>query len=81
MESIFTLLIKVLFFIEPNGIIGYHQAVVLQLLLIGIWGHVKTGDAVFCKKEEWHELSSSEGITAIDIESEMLNPNSLMTRL
>ncbi|WP_260621219.1 hypothetical protein [Metabacillus idriensis] len=42
---------------------------------------MKRGDAVFWKKDEWHEFSSSEGISAIDIESEMLNPDSLMTRL
>ncbi|PAV29677.1 cupin [Virgibacillus profundi] len=72
-------------YLEANGIIGYHQAVVPQLLLIlegegTVRGknskteHVKKGDAVFWKKGEWHETVSEHGLTAIVIEGEELNP-------
>ncbi|MEC5425288.1 cupin [Virgibacillus sp. C22-A2] len=77
-------------YLEENGIIGYHKAVVPQLLLImNGEGHVRgekeeyyqvgTGDAVFWNKDEWHETKTSVGLTAIVIESEVLNPSSIMT--
>jgi quercetin dioxygenase-like cupin family protein len=76
--------------LEANGIIGYHQAVVPQILLIMAGeGYVKgekdeyykveVGDAVFWDKDEWHETKTSNGLTAIVIESEELNPSSYMT--
>ncbi|MGE7947993.1 cupin domain-containing protein [Lysinibacillus sp. NPDC093688] len=72
-------------YLEENGVIGYHQAVVPQLLLI-IEGEgfvrneqvqyfqVQPGDAIFWEKDEWHETKSDKGLTAIVIESEQLNP-------
>jgi len=69
--------------LEENGIIGYHEAAVPQLLMI-IEGEgwvrtatdektlVKKGDLVFWKKGEWHETSTKEGLTAIVIEGPML---------
>ncbi|MDG5473487.1 cupin domain-containing protein [Jeotgalibacillus sp. ET6] len=72
-------------YLEENGVIGYHQAVTPQMLLIvkgegevrsnnGKYFPVKTGDAVFWGKDEWHETRSEEGLMAIVIESEELTP-------
>ncbi|MEK5442305.1 MULTISPECIES: cupin domain-containing protein [unclassified Fredinandcohnia] len=76
-------------YLEENGIIGYHQAVVPQLLLIlngegDVRGEkeeyikVQAGDAVFWEKDEWHETKTDTGLTAIAIESEELNPSLFM---
>jgi quercetin dioxygenase-like cupin family protein len=76
-------------YLEKNGIIGYHQAVVPQLLLImNGEGYVRgdkeesikvqSGDAVFWEKNEWHETKTDTGFTAIVIESEELSPSSFM---
>jgi quercetin dioxygenase-like cupin family protein len=77
--------------VEENGIIGYHQAVVPQLLLV-VSGEgyvrndreeyikVQPGDAVFWEKDEWHETKSTNGLTAIVIESEELNPTAFMPK-
>ncbi|MCL1701552.1 AraC family ligand binding domain-containing protein [Lysinibacillus sp. Bpr_S20] len=75
--------------LEENGIIGYHQAVVPQLLLIlegeGFvrneqeqYFQVQPGDAVFWEKDEWHETKTDKGLTGIVIESEQLNPAAFM---
>lgn len=77
-------------YLEKNGIIGYHQATVPQLLLIlNGEGYVRNGDdkyfkvlpgdAVFWEKDEWHETKSDTGLTAIVIESEELNPALFMS--
>jgi quercetin dioxygenase-like cupin family protein len=75
--------------LEENGIIGFHQAVAPQILLI-INGEgwvrgkeatkffVKAGDAVFWEKGEWHETTTEKGLTAIVIESEELMPSLLL---
>ena len=75
--------------LEENGIVGYHQAVVPQLLVV-ITGEgyvsndreeyfkVQSGDAVFWEKDEWHETKSENGLTAIVIESVELNPSLFM---
>ncbi|RLQ89828.1 cupin [Planomicrobium sp. Y74] len=76
-------------YLEEGGIVGYHQAVVPQLLLIvtgegSVRGEndeyftVVPGDAVFWVKGEWHETKSENGLTAIVIESEELEPSSFM---
>ena len=75
--------------LDENGIIGYHQAVVPQLLLIvngeGLlrgesdeFIKVHCGEAVFWEKDEWHETKTDTGLTAIIIESEELITSSLM---
>nr|WP_144924914.1 cupin domain-containing protein [Paenibacillus bovis] len=77
-------------FLEENGIVGYHQAVVPQLLLVvngegEVCGtnkeyvKVKEGDAVYWEKGEWHETKTDTGLTAIVIESEQLSPATFMT--
>jgi quercetin dioxygenase-like cupin family protein len=75
--------------LDENGIVGYHQAVVPQLLVV-ITGEgyvrndreeyfkVQSGDAVFWGKDEWHESKSENGLTAIVIESGELNPSLFM---
>jgi quercetin dioxygenase-like cupin family protein len=75
--------------LEENGAIGYHQAVIPQLLLI-VNGEgfvrgdsdkfikVHSGEAVFWEKNEWHETKTDTGLTAIVIESEELNTSSLI---
>ncbi len=71
--------------LEENGIVGYHQAVSPQLLLIvsgeGLvrgekeeYVEVEAGDAVFWSKGEWHETKTNTGLMAIVIESEELLP-------
>lgn len=76
-------------YLEENGVIGFHQAVVPQLLLIldgegyvrddqEEYVKVQSGDAVFWEKDEWHETKTDTGLTAIVIESEELNPSSFM---
>ncbi|UHA74310.1 cupin [Paenibacillus sp. 481] len=75
--------------LDANDIIGYHQAVVPQLLLVmngegyvrgekEEYVHVQAGDAVFWDKDEWHETKTSHGLTAIVIESEQLTPSVFM---
>lgn len=75
--------------LDENGIVGYHKAVVPQLLVV-INGEgyvcndkkeyfkVQSGDAVFWEKGEWHETKSDKGLTAIVIESVELNPSLFM---
>ena len=69
-------------YLDEGGIIGYHQAVTPQLLII-VSGEgfvrgegedlvkVKEGDAVFWNKDEWHETTTEKGLTAIAIEGEL----------
>lgn len=75
--------------LDENGVIGFHQALVPQLLLIvsgegyvrgEIDEYVKVhpGEAVFWKKGEWHETKTDAGLTAIVIESEELCPLDFM---
>lgn len=63
-------------YLGNDGVIGYHQAAVPQLLLImqgrgyvrggnKEYVDVKSGDAVFFNKGEWHETKSITGMTAI----------------
>ncbi|QFF99329.1 cupin [Psychrobacillus glaciei] len=76
-------------YLETNGVVGYHEAVVPQLLLVisgegwvrgeaGLKVKVKVGDAVLWKKGEGHETTTETGLTAIVIESEELNPSEFM---
>lgn len=72
-------------FLEPGGVIGYHQATVPQLLFI-VKGEgfvrneseenikVQQGEAVYWNKDEWHETKTDSGLTAIVIESKTLTP-------
>jgi len=75
--------------LETHGLVGFHQAVVPQLLLVingegwvrcddGINVNVKIGDAVYWAKGEGHETGTDTGLNAIVVESEELNPSDYM---
>ncbi|HJF32317.1 MAG TPA: cupin [Sporosarcina psychrophila] len=76
--------------LEANGIVGFHQAVVPQLILIvngGGWVrgddnlkvNITVGDAIYWEKGEGHETTTDTGLIAIVIESEELAPSDFMT--
>ncbi|GIN98808.1 hypothetical protein J6TS1_46780 [Siminovitchia terrae] len=71
--------------IEPNGIVGYHEAPVPQLFIVvqgegwvegedGQRVTLKSGEGVFWKKGDGHLSGSVKGMTALVIQSERL-PN------
>lgn len=75
-------------YLEENGIIGYHEAPVNQILYVVTgegfvcnekkeYKHLQAGDAVFWTQGEWHETKTATGLTAIVIEGETLNPEHL----
>lgn len=76
-------------YLEANGIIGYHDAVVPQILLV-VHGEgwvtggnnqkvkIKEGEAVFWDKGEGHETRTETGLSAIVIESQELDPSKFM---
>jgi quercetin dioxygenase-like cupin family protein len=76
--------------LQPNGVIGYHEAVVSQLLLI-VQGEglvcgankekvkIEAGQAVFLDKGELHETSTENGLIAIVMEAESLEQSILMS--
>lgn len=77
--------------LEENGIIGYHQAAVPQLLLVmdgeglvrgeeEMYFPVQAGDAVFWVEGEWHETKTEKGLTAIVIECGELKPEHFMAK-
>lgn len=76
-------------YLGADGKIGYHQAVVDQLLLIvrgegWVRGEaeeripVTVGHAVYWQQGEWHETTTDAGVMAMVIESEALNPAEMM---
>ncbi|HLR72442.1 MAG TPA: cupin [Pseudogracilibacillus sp.] len=76
--------------LDANGVVGYHQAKVPQLLLvvngegyvrndIEKYFKVRPGDAVFWERDEWHETKSDKGLTAIVVEGVELNPSAFMS--
>lgn len=76
-------------YLDENGVIGFHQAVIPQLLLIvsgegwvrgemDEYTKVHSGEAVFWDKGEWHETKTDTGLTAIVIESEELSTSLLL---
>ncbi len=77
------------FYLNPNGIVGYHQAVTPQLFLVVQGNGWVRGDisgripivqyqAAFWEENEWHEAGTETGITAIVVEGETLNPSEYM---
>ncbi len=73
----------------PNGVIGGHQAVGDQLLLV-VWGAgevrgaegsaapIINGQAVFWQDGEWHETRTVGGLTAVIIEAPTLKLSALL---
>ncbi|WP_249596605.1 cupin [Peribacillus frigoritolerans] len=75
--------------LEANGIVGFHQAVIPQLLIVvdgegwvrsdnELKINIKANDIVFWEKGEGHETATATGLTAIVIESEELTPSNFM---
>ena len=78
-----------LFNLKENGLIGYHQAAVPQLLIVLEGeGYVRSdesefiklsfGEAVLWTAGEWHETKSENGMLALVIESKILNDNQIL---
>ncbi|WP_227394630.1 cupin domain-containing protein [Jeotgalibacillus aurantiacus] len=74
--------------LEEGGVIGYHQASMPQLLMVvsgrgevrgaeNTYVEIKTHEAAFWEKGEWHETRSEEGLTAIVIEGPVLKVSAL----
>ena len=72
----------------PGGIVGYHQAVGPQLILVLVvagegWVRgagperhaIAAGQAAFWDDGEWHESGSEHGMIAIVIEGDELDPS------
>ncbi|WP_260682044.1 cupin domain-containing protein [Alkalicoccobacillus porphyridii] len=76
--------------LEENGLLGGHEAIVPQLLVVmsgeGTVSNdsesliITEGDAVFWDRGEQHETSSVKGMTAIIIESDSLQPYDLIKK-
>lgn len=76
-------------YLIPGGVIGYHQAVLPQLFLV-VQGEgwvrsktsdktlLKSGQAAYWEREEWHESGSETGMTVIIIEGVNFDPAKLM---
>lgn len=75
-------------YLEENGVIGYHEAPVNQILYVVAgegyvcnekkeYQHLQVGDAVFWTQGEWHETKTDSGLTAIVIEGKTLAPEHL----
>ncbi|GAB1786344.1 cupin domain-containing protein [Priestia aryabhattai] len=76
-------------YIDPQGILGHHQAPIAQLFVVvqgegWVTGedqkqiNIKAGEAAFWEKGEWHTSGSNSDMTAILIQSEFLKPQSFM---
>jgi hypothetical protein len=75
-------------YFEANGVIGYHQAVIPQLFIV-VEGQgwvrtdapdrliIKTGQAAYWEKDEWHESGTKTGMATIIIEGSDLDLSGL----
>lgn len=76
------------FHLAENGVVGFHEAVTMQLFLVlkGMgWARgnfpnripIVEFQAVFWDTNEWHELGTDTGLTAIIIEGDLkIHPTS-----
>ena len=79
-------------YLERGGLIGFHQAAVPQLFLV-VQGkgwvrgeenekrRITQGEAAFWDAGEGHETTTDTGLTAIVIESEVLDPAKFLTEI
>ncbi len=76
-------------YLSPQGVIGYHQTTACQLFLVVQgegWARgeepdrtpIKTGQAAYWEKDEWHESGTETGMTAVIIEGMNFDPAKLM---
>jgi len=74
-----------LVYLEPGGVIGHHAAIGDQLFLVllgqgdvrgaaGNWQTVQPGQAVFWCDGEHHETRTEQGLTAIMVEGNRVDP-------
>lgn len=75
--------------VGAGGVVGYHQAVGPQLFLVVEgegWARaegperrsLRAGQAAYWEDGEWHESGSEQGMVAIVIEGENLNPGQFL---
>ncbi|CAM4394570.1 cupin domain-containing protein [Paenibacillus tarimensis] len=79
-------------YLGPGGRIGGHEAAVPQLFLV-VNGEgwvsaadedrrlVTTGQAVYWAPGEWHEVTTEQGLTAIIMESDQLEPSGFLVEI
>jgi quercetin dioxygenase-like cupin family protein len=71
-------------YLDPNGLIGYHQATVLQLFLVlqgqgWVRGEspertmIEAGQAAYWEIGEWHEAGTETGMTGVIVEATAFN--------
>jgi len=77
-------------YLAPQGVIGFHETTTDQLFLV-VQGEgwvrgaepettvIKTGQAVYWGKDEWHESGTERGMTAILIEGTNFDLSHLIT--
>ena len=76
-------------YLDPNGVIGYHQATTPQLFLVmqgrgWVRGEalertpIEAGQVAYWEKEEGHESGTETGMTVIIIEGTYFDPAKLM---
>ncbi|NBI29637.1 cupin domain-containing protein [Chengkuizengella marina] len=76
-------------FIGSDGVVGHHQAVGAQLLLVvsgegfvrgkeDVKTPIKAGQAAFWEPGEWHKTTSEKGMTAIIIEGENIDTSAIV---
>lgn len=75
-------------YIDPEGMIGFHEAPAAQLFFV-VQGEgwvrgraedriqVKTGEGVYWEKGEWHESGSETGMMGIIIQFDAFDPGPL----
>jgi quercetin dioxygenase-like cupin family protein len=74
-----------LFYLEAGGLVGHHPATVPQLLCViqgagevcgqaGEWRAIGAGQAAFWEAGEWHTTRTGQGLTALVVEGEALEP-------
>ncbi len=80
------------FHIEPNGVIGYHEATVAQLFMCVAgqgWvtgtdrcrASIRPGQAAFWTAGELHESGSADGMMAIIVEGMNVDPTAFMPEI
>jgi len=73
------------FHLPPGGVVGFHEASVPQLFCVLAGSGWVTGadrermpigpfDAAFWEAGEWHESGSEDGMTAVVLEGELVEP-------
>ena len=78
-------------YLQPKGVIGYHQAAAPQLFLVvdgtgWVRGEaaedqpIEAGQAAYWERGEWHETRTETGLTAlaIEIDADAFDPGMFM---